>query len=36
MKRGARARGERVEMLHLVELLGRAYPPPRVSDGPRP
>lgn len=26
MQRGARARGERAEMLHLVELLGRAYP----------
>jgi len=28
MKRGATARGERAELLHLVELLGRAYPPP--------
>jgi len=28
MKRGAAARGERAELLHLVELLGRAYPPP--------
>ena len=26
MQRGAKARGERAEMLHLVELLGRAYP----------
>jgi len=27
MKRGAVARGERAELVHLVELLGRAYPP---------
>jgi glycolate oxidase iron-sulfur subunit len=26
MKRGATARGERAELLHLVELLGRCYP----------
>ena len=32
MRRGAAARGERAELLHLVELLGRAYPPPQ----PRP
>jgi len=28
MRRGAKARGERAEMVHLVELLGRAYPAP--------
>jgi glycolate oxidase iron-sulfur subunit len=32
MKRGAAARGEPAELLHLVELLGRAYPPPAPSD----
>jgi len=34
MKRGAAARGERAELVHLVELLGRAYPPPG-SEAPR-
>jgi hypothetical protein len=27
MQRGAAARGERAELLHLVELLGRFHPP---------
>ena len=31
MARGARARGSEVQIVHLVEVLGRAYPPP-----PRP
>jgi glycolate oxidase iron-sulfur subunit len=34
MKRGAAARGERAELLHLVELLGRAYPAPARSAQP--
>jgi glycolate oxidase iron-sulfur subunit len=33
MKRGAAERGERAELLHLVELLGRAHPPARMAGG---
>ncbi len=35
MERGARARGLGVRMVHLVEVLGRAYPaPPRAASPP--
>jgi Fe-S oxidoreductase len=35
MARGVRARGSRVRLAHLVELLGEAYPPPAGGSRPR-
>ncbi len=33
MQRGASERGSRVRMVHLVDVLARAYPPPRAGAG---